>query len=94
MINVHLPKTIRVRIKKLPKKKLFAELTDYGVFTEADNEKELLYLINDLVYTYFNIPKVLQMEFFYKPKEDKDFEKAKPFVIFSTPEFSKKYLNS
>ncbi len=94
MINTDLPKTIKVKIKKLPKGKFFAELIDYGVFTEAENENELDALINDLIYTYFDIPKQLQKEVYYKPKEDKDYEKAKPFILFSTQSFYKKYLSS
>ena len=94
MINTQLPQTIKVRIKKLSKGKFFAELIDYGVFTEAENEHEIFSLVNDLIYTYFDIPKELQKEFYYRPKEDKDYEKAKPFIIFSTPNFYKKYLSS
>lgn len=94
MIHLDLPQTIKVRMRKLPKGKLFAELVDYGVFTEADNQDKLLLLINDLIYTYFDIPKELQKQFLYRPKVDRNFEKAKPFVIFSTPDFYKRYLSS
>lgn len=93
MINLQLPQTIKVQIKKLPKGKLLAELIDFGVFTEAENEPELLSLINDLIYTYFDIPKELQREFHYEPKKDKDYEKARPFILFSTSHFFKRYLN-
>lgn len=84
MIHSDLPRTIKVKIKKLPKGKFFAELIDYGVFTEAENKNELSNLINDLIYEYFDVPKNLQKEFRYMPKEDRDYEKAKPFIIFST----------
>ena len=94
MKDFRLPQIIKVKIKKLSKGKFFAELIDYGVFTEAENEEELLSLINDLIYTYFDIPKTLQKEFQYRPKEDKDFKKAKPFIIFSTPYFFRRYLSS
>lgn len=94
MKNFHLPQTIKVKIKKLPKGKLFAELIDYRVFTEAENEDELFSLVNDLIYTHFDVPRELQKEFHYEMKEDKDYEKAKRFIIFSTPSFYKRYLSS
>lgn len=91
---IDLPETIKVTITKLPKGKYLAELASYGVFTEADNSESLSDLINDLIYTYFDIPKNLQREFFYKPKENHDHSDIWPFVIYSTPEFSRKYLHS
>ncbi|MBI4009408.1 hypothetical protein HY357_04180 [Candidatus Roizmanbacteria bacterium] len=94
MKDLRLPQTIKVKIKKLAKGKFFAELVEYGVFTEAENQEELFSLINDLIYTYFDVSKELQKEFHYRPREDKDFEKAKPFIIFSTPNFFKRYLSS
>lgn len=94
MINPQLPQIIKVKIKKLPKGRFFAELVDFGVFTEADSEETIFPLVNDLIYTYFDVPKKLQKEFHYGLKEDKDFEKAKPFIIFSTPHFFRRYLSS
>ena len=93
MKDLKLPQSVKVKIKRLSKGKLFAELIEYGVFTEAENEEELFSLVNDLIYTYFDIPEELQKEFHYRPKEDKDFEKAKPFIIFSTPNFFRRYLS-
>jgi len=90
-----LPKIIKVRIKRLPKGKFFIELIDYGIFSEADNQSEIHTILNDLIYCYFDVPKEIQNQFHYEPaknREDIDFEKAKKFLIFSTPEFYKKYM--
>ena len=89
-----LPEVIRVKINKLPKGRVFVELTDLGVFTEADNENELDFMINDLIYSYFDVPKEFQKQFHYKPAEDKDFEKAKKILMYSTANFYRKFMPS
>lgn len=91
-----LPQEIKVRVHKSKHGKYIAELIEYDVFTESESPRELLNLINDLVYELFDVPKKYQKFIFYKPEENKvsDFEKAKPYLMFSTPEFYRKYSSS
>lgn len=66
-------------IKKLPKffiittlrnKKTgvwIANIENYEICTEADSFDELVFNVNDLIYTYFDISKKLQSEIRYLP---------------------------
>jgi len=92
MIKIKLPKTIDVEIKKLSKGKFFVSLVKLGVFTEVDSEQELNHMINDLIYTYYDVPKHLQKQFHYRSRDDEEYNKAKPFIIFSTPNFNPSYI--
>ncbi|OGK08389.1 hypothetical protein A2767_06395 [Candidatus Roizmanbacteria bacterium RIFCSPHIGHO2_01_FULL_35_10] len=60
-----LPQKIKVKVRKLPKGKFFAELIEFGVFTEAENQEELFSLVYDLIYTYFDVSKNLRKNFYY-----------------------------
>lgn len=53
---IKLPENIKIRVLRGEMGKYIAELIDYNVFTEADNLCELDYLINDLIYIYFDVP--------------------------------------
>jgi len=65
--NLNLPRAIRVEIAQGESGVYIAELPEYGVFTEADSISELPDLVNDLIYTVFDIPKELQSLVRYEP---------------------------
>lgn len=92
MKDLKLPRQIDVRIKK-SKNVFIAEIPQYSIFTEADSYNELISMINDLIYCYFDVPENLQNKFQYKPDEN-DYAKVKPFIIFSSPDFIKKHIVS
>ena len=51
-----------------------AELPEYGIHTEAECESALDFMINDLIYAYFNVPRELWGKIIYR----KLLEKPKP----------------
>lgn len=55
-----LPKVIKVKIIKTKEGNYIADLPEYDIFTEADNPLKLDYYINDLIYTFFDVPKKYQ----------------------------------
>lgn len=57
-----IPKTIQIDVRKGESGALLARLPEYDVFTEADDLNELFFQVNDLIYTYFDIPKEYQDE--------------------------------
>ncbi len=63
-----------------------AELVDLGVFTEADSPEELDLMINDLIFTYFEVPKKYQADVRYAKK------KLGPINV-NTSVFFGKYIN-
>lgn len=53
-----LPEKIAVRVHRSQDGGFSAEVVSYsGVFTQGDTFSELIEMINDAVYTYFEIPK-------------------------------------
>lgn len=57
-------------IKALRNKKTnvwIAQIENYDICTEADSFYELVINVNDLIYTYFDIPKKLQSQIRYLP---------------------------
>ncbi len=62
-----LPQKIKVSVVKSNSGVLLAELPEYDVFTEADNLNHLYFQVNDLICTYFDIPKELQDEIRFVP---------------------------
>lgn len=62
-----LPDTIQVNVKKGESGALLARLPEYDVFTEADNLNDLVFQVNDLIYTYFDVPKKYQDSIFFRP---------------------------
>jgi len=64
---VKLPPKIKVKIAKEKNGCFFAELPKFGIFTEADSFLELVYNINDLIYSFFEIDKKDQGKFWYLP---------------------------
>ena len=65
-----LPQRISVRILKTAEGNYIAELPEYdGVFTQASSLEELNYNINDLVMTYFDVPRKYHHLIWYRPIE-------------------------
>lgn len=62
-----LPDKIRVSVIKGESGALLARLPDYDVFTEADNLNDLVFQVNDLIYTFFDVPKKYQDDIFFQP---------------------------
>lgn len=95
MKSFKIPSSIKVNVQKLPKGKYFAELVEYGVFTETNNENLLEKMVNDLIYTLFDIPKEDQDKFYFRPKKDIELDKMRRFFRYNiSPEFNKKFLPS
>jgi len=63
----NLPDKIRVKVTKGGTGVFIAELKDFDIFTEADSEQELILNVNDLVYTYFDVPKSKRSVILYHP---------------------------
>jgi len=62
-----LPTEIKVKI--IPEKGgYFAYLPEYDVFTEADSPLELFFNVNDLIYTFFDVPKNKQKKVHFFPQ--------------------------
>lgn len=70
--RLNLPSSIQVNISKGTSGVWIANLPEYDIFTEADNIWEIDNLINDLVFTYFDVPKELQASVRYVPSQPKD----------------------
>jgi hypothetical protein len=62
-----IPKLLKVDVKKGETGVLIAELPSLGVSTEADDLNELFFNVNDLIYTYFDIPKKYQDKICFIP---------------------------
>lgn len=69
MNKIKLPKAIRVRVVKEKGGVLFAELPEYSIFTEADTFSSLIFNVNDLVISFFDVPKNLREKVWYSPPE-------------------------
>ncbi|MBI5452160.1 hypothetical protein HY945_01745 [Candidatus Gottesmanbacteria bacterium] len=61
------PKEIEVKIVKTKGGNYIAELVKYDVFTQAKSIEELPFLVNDLIYTLFDIPKKMQSHIWFQP---------------------------
>ena len=70
----NLPNKIKVRISKGKSGSLIAELVDFDAFTEADGWRELDYCINDLIFSYFDVPETVRdlIRYSSQPKLGKD----------------------
>ncbi len=62
-----LPNKIAVDIKKGESGTYLAYLPEYDIFTEADNPTHLFFQVNDLIYTFFEIPKKNQHKVCFIP---------------------------
>lgn len=87
-INNKLPEKIKVKIMRHKSGVgFFAELPEYGIFTEAESELELHEMINDLIYELFSIPKNLQNKVRYVPSAKQSLpEKINSLLMMGTPE--------
>lgn len=96
----NLPSSIKVSLKKSKKSGFIVILPDYeGAISYVENLSELVDVVNDLVLTYFQVPRkeALEANFIYLPpilKASKSASKPKErsgvineFVSF-TPQFS------
>ena len=75
----NLPEEIKVKVRKGNSGRYLIDLPDYDIFTEAETVKEIDFMINDLIYTYFNIPKKVPFKIYYLPlrTENKKIEGVK-----------------
>jgi len=71
MKKVNLPPIIKVRISKGKSDSFLAELPEYNIHTESDSLSGLDFMINDLIYAYFAVPKKYWGKIWYKKKEIK-----------------------
>jgi len=81
----HLPESIRVEIVQ-DKDGYSAKLPEYDVFTCAESEQELQFMLDDLIKELFSIPKKLQSQIFYKRIN----QRSNKYLMFSTPNVFKK----
>lgn len=66
----NLPNKIEVKVMKNPRTGVFiAELPEYDIFTESDSFNELIFQVNDLIYTYFEVPKKSHGNIWYMPPQ-------------------------
>lgn len=83
----HLPQKIKVKVLyHRGGDGYFAMLPEYDVFTEADTEKKLEHMINDLIYELFSVPKELQNRIRYIKEKEEGYEKVKKLIVMSTPD--------
>lgn len=69
-LPVDLPDKIRIDVKKGESGRLLAELPQYSIFTEARDLNHLFIQVNDLIYTYFDVPKKYQKQIWFLPPSD------------------------
>ena len=62
-----IPNSIEVDVKKGETGVLVAQLPKYSIFTEGNDLNELFIQVNDLIYTYFDIPKRYQNKICFVP---------------------------
>lgn len=71
MRKISLPVKIKVKILKGGSGAYIAELPEYDIHTEADSLGGLDFMINDLIYAYFDVPKNYWGKIWYKQEEIK-----------------------
>ncbi len=69
MNKLRLPKSVEVKVIREKGGILFAELPEYSIFTEADTFPDLVFNVNDLVQSFFDVPKKLREKVWYNPPE-------------------------
>lgn len=72
-----IPAVIQVGVRKGTSGVLLAKLSKFDVFTEANNLNDLIFQVNDLIYTYFDIPKKYQSDIFFMPPKNTHLELIK-----------------
>lgn len=86
-----LPEIIKVQVARTKEGNYIAELVDYDVFTQAKSFEELQFMVNDLIYEYFDLPKNIQNHVWYKPKQEKPItrtEELLPYQILASKQVS------
>ena len=68
MKSLNLPPRIKVRVIEGGEGKFVAELPEYNIHTEADSRSGLDFMINDLIYAYFDVPKKYWSKLWYRPE--------------------------
>ena len=65
-----LPQKIQVKVIKNRKTGVYlAELPDFDIFTESDSFSGLVFQVNDLIYTYFEVPEKNHGKIWYMPPQ-------------------------
>lgn len=77
-----LPKSIKVRFSFGENKKLLINIPEFDIFTEADNAFEIGEMLNDLIYTYFEVPENLRRFIRYVPKEAEEPDNFKELLMY------------
>ncbi|MCX5636120.1 MAG: hypothetical protein NTX52_00300 [Planctomycetota bacterium] len=70
MNKIKLPRAIEVKVIRERGGVLFAELPEYSIFTEADTFSDLVFNVNDLVQSFFDVPEKLRANVWYSPPEE------------------------
>lgn len=65
--KISLPSKIKVKVIQEKSGNYFVELPEYDAFTEASSVTELIFNVNDLIYTYFDVPKKDRGKVWYEP---------------------------
>lgn len=89
-----IPALIKVDVRKGTSGVLLAKLPEYSIFTEADSLNELIFQVNDLIYTYFNIPKKYQNEILFVPPREIQLDLIKIASESTTKSFSQFKMRS
>lgn len=66
MDDLGLPSRIKVKIVRGGSGSYVAELPEYDIHTESESLSGLDYMINDLIYVYFDVPRKLWGKVWYK----------------------------
>ena len=93
MKKLLLPSKIRVKVIQEKSGFLFAELPEYDVFTEANSFNELLVNVNDLVYTFFDVPQKDRGKIVYMPPLKQQKQEVFPINPISFNVLTKPGLN-
>lgn len=76
-----LPHKILVKVKKGKSGKYLIELPELDVFTEAETLPEIAIQVNDLIYSYFDIPLKYQKHIQYSPSIKEQAKVVKDRII-------------
>lgn len=90
----NLPEVIKVQVKKGDSGVLLVYLPDYDIFTEAEDLNDLFFQVNDLIYTYFDIPKKYQDKISFVPSHDSLEELVKLTHTPKTHKYSQIQVNT
>jgi len=83
-----LPDVIHVKIKRGKSGRFIIYLPDFDTTSEADCREDIDFIINDLIYTIFDIPKNLQGKIWYKPAKRTslvEVDVKQPFLLLMSP---------